>query len=177
MARAALTAGVLVSMSSPALAHPSMKHYVEGHAHEVEIPAFWQGLEVKIEHGLEAEARREWRRLDRKWEARQRRLERQREARHQASLEAGSWGEYGGWSPNWGAIAECESGGDWALVTTGNGYYFGLQFDPDTWVAYGGDPAYLDGPAPPVSEQIAVAERVAAGQGGANAWPVCWWEQ
>ncbi len=37
----------------------------------------------------------------------------------------------------WDKIAACESGGNWA-TNTGNGYYGGLQFDRQTWQAYGG---------------------------------------
>lgn len=39
--------------------------------------------------------------------------------------------------PNWDAIAQCESGGNWS-ANTGNGYYGGLQFSPGTWAANGG---------------------------------------
>ncbi|HEX5367450.1 MAG TPA: transglycosylase family protein [Acidimicrobiales bacterium] len=37
----------------------------------------------------------------------------------------------------WDALAECESGGNWAL-NTGNGYYGGLQFSAETWRSVGG---------------------------------------
>jgi hypothetical protein len=72
---------------------------------------------------------------------------------------------------NWDAVAACESGGDWS-IDTGNGFYGGLQFTNSTWQAYGGG-AY----APQANEasreaQIAIAEKVYAGQ-GAGAWPVC----
>jgi LysM repeat protein len=69
---------------------------------------------------------------------------------------------------NWDAIAQCESGGNWA-TNTGNGYQGGLQFSASTWKAYGGS-----GSAASASreEQIAVAERVMAAQ-GPGAWPVC----
>ena len=40
-------------------------------------------------------------------------------------------------SVDWDAIAQCESGGDWA-TNTGNGQYGGLQFKPSTWAANGG---------------------------------------
>ena len=40
-------------------------------------------------------------------------------------------------SGNWDAVAQCESGGNWA-INTGNGYYGGLQFSQSTWEAYGG---------------------------------------
>ena len=40
-------------------------------------------------------------------------------------------------SVNWDAVAQCESGGNWA-ANTGNGYYGGLQFSLGTWQAYGG---------------------------------------
>ncbi|MCU1684471.1 MAG: transglycosylase-like domain protein [Amycolatopsis sp.] len=69
---------------------------------------------------------------------------------------------------NWDAIAQCESGGNWA-INTGNGYQGGLQFTASTWKAYGGS-----GSASSASreQQIAVAERVMAAQ-GPGAWPVC----
>ncbi len=37
----------------------------------------------------------------------------------------------------WDQLAQCESGGNWA-INTGNGYYGGLQFNLNTWRAYGG---------------------------------------
>ncbi|WP_316668881.1 transglycosylase family protein [uncultured Propionibacterium sp.] len=69
---------------------------------------------------------------------------------------------------NWDAIANCESGGNWA-TNTGNGYYGGLQFSQSTWAAYGGSGSASSASR---SEQIAVAERVLASQ-GIGAWPVC----
>ncbi|HYI62101.1 MAG TPA: transglycosylase family protein [Acidimicrobiales bacterium] len=69
---------------------------------------------------------------------------------------------------SWDALARCESGGNWGAAT-GNGYYGGLQFSPSTWRAYGGSgmPHQSSREA-----QIAVAERVRAGQGW-GAWPSC----
>ncbi|MGZ4519048.1 MAG: transglycosylase family protein [Mycobacteriaceae bacterium] len=69
---------------------------------------------------------------------------------------------------NWDAVAQCESGGNWA-INTGNGFSGGLQFTPSTWSAYGGTGSAQSASK---SEQIAVAERVLAGQ-GKGAWPVC----
>jgi LysM repeat protein len=70
--------------------------------------------------------------------------------------------------PNWDAIAQCESGGNWA-INTGNGFHGGLQFTAQTWAAYGGT-----GSAENASreQQITVARKVLAGQ-GIGAWPVC----
>ncbi|MBP2413217.1 nucleoid-associated protein YgaU [Arthrobacter stackebrandtii] len=68
----------------------------------------------------------------------------------------------------WDAIAQCESGGNWA-INTGNGYSGGLQFSPGTWAAYGGTGAPENASR---EQQIAVAERVQAGQGW-GAWPSC----
>lgn len=69
----------------------------------------------------------------------------------------------------WDAIAQCESGGNWA-TNTGNGYTGGLQFSPGTWAAYG------DGSASAAQAskqaQIAAAEKVLAAQGW-GAWPSC----
>jgi len=75
-------------------------------------------------------------------------------------------------SVNWDAIAQCESLGRWDL-NTGNGFWGGLQFTPNTWFAYGGGPFDGSGPFPySRSAQIAVAQRVLAGQ-GLSAWPYC----
>ena len=72
------------------------------------------------------------------------------------------------YSVNWDAIAQCESGGNWA-ISTGNGYQGGLQFTSSTWHANGGT-----GSANGASreEQIRVAENVLHSQ-GIGAWPVC----
>jgi hypothetical protein len=71
-------------------------------------------------------------------------------------------------TPNWDAIAQCESGGNWH-ANTGNGVYGGLQFKPDTWARYGG----VGNPAAATREQqIAVANRVFA-DNGVEAWPKC----
>jgi hypothetical protein len=72
---------------------------------------------------------------------------------------------------NWSAIADCESGGNWS-ANTGNGFYGGLQFTEETWQAYGGGQYAATADQATPSEQIAVAERVLAGQ-GIGAWPVC----
>lgn len=72
---------------------------------------------------------------------------------------------------NWNAVAACESGGDWS-VNTGNGFYGGLQFTLPTWLTYGGGRYARRPDLASRNAQIAVAERVMAGQGRA-AWPVC----
>ena len=71
-------------------------------------------------------------------------------------------------SVNWDAVAQCESGGNWA-ISTGNGFYGGLQFTLSTWRANGGTGMPQNASR---STQIAVAERVLATQ-GIGAWPVC----
>jgi LysM repeat protein len=72
---------------------------------------------------------------------------------------------------NWSAIAACESGGNWG-TNTGNGFYGGLQFSQGTWDAYGGGQYASTASGASESQQIAVAQRVLAGQ-GIGAWPVC----
>lgn len=69
---------------------------------------------------------------------------------------------------DWDAVARCESGGNWA-ISTGNGFYGGLQFTLSTWRANGGagNPAHANR-----EQQITVAERVLTSQ-GIGAWPVC----
>ena len=74
-------------------------------------------------------------------------------------------------SVNWDAIANCESSGNWA-INTGNGFYGGLQFTQSTWDAYGGQSYAPRADLASRDAQIAVAEKVLAGQ-GIGAWPVC----
>jgi hypothetical protein len=69
----------------------------------------------------------------------------------------------------WDSLAQCESGGNWA-INTGNGYYGGLQFNLGTWQAYGGT-GY---PHQASREtQIAVATRLRDATGGYGSWPSC----
>ncbi|ASN40358.1 resuscitation-promoting factor [Arthrobacter sp. 7749] len=68
----------------------------------------------------------------------------------------------------WDALANCESGGNWS-INTGNGFKGGLQFTNSTWAAYGGSGSADNASK---SQQIAVAEKVLAGQGW-GAWPAC----
>jgi len=72
---------------------------------------------------------------------------------------------------NWNAIAACESGGNWS-ISTGNGFYGGLQFTEQTWLGNGGGQYASSANLATPSEQIAVAQRVVATQ-GIGAWPVC----
>jgi nucleoid-associated protein YgaU len=72
---------------------------------------------------------------------------------------------------NWSAIAACESGGNWA-ASTGNGFYGGLQFTEQTWLADGGGRYASSANLATPAQQIAVAQNVLASQ-GIGAWPVC----
>lgn len=74
-------------------------------------------------------------------------------------------------SVNWDAVAQCESSGNWA-INTGNGFYGGLQFTESTWLAYGGGAYAHYANQASRTQQIAIAEKVLAGQ-GIGAWPVC----
>lgn len=71
----------------------------------------------------------------------------------------------------WDQVAQCESGGNWS-INTGNGYYGGLQFSASTWAAYGGTQYAASADQASKTQQIAVAEKVLAGQ-GKGAWPNC----
>ncbi|WP_416972471.1 transglycosylase family protein [Streptomyces sp. 4F14] len=71
----------------------------------------------------------------------------------------------------WDAVAQCESGGNWA-INTGNGYYGGVQFSASTWAAYGGTAYAPTANLATKSQQIEIAEKVLAGQ-GKGAWPSC----
>jgi resuscitation-promoting factor RpfB len=76
---------------------------------------------------------------------------------------------YASGSTVWDQLAQCESGGNWA-INTGNGYYGGLQFNLSTWQSYGGT-GY---PHQASREtQIMIAERVRAATGGYGSWPAC----
>jgi uncharacterized protein YabE (DUF348 family) len=76
---------------------------------------------------------------------------------------------FAGGSTVWDRLAQCESGGNWA-INTGNGYYGGLQFNIGTWQAYGGSGL----PSQASREtQIAIATKVRDASGGYGAWPAC----
>ena len=68
----------------------------------------------------------------------------------------------------WDALAQCESGGNWA-INTGNGYYGGLQFSLSSWRAVGGS-GYPHQASK--AEQIRRAEILLSRQGW-GAWPAC----
>lgn len=71
-------------------------------------------------------------------------------------------------SVDWQAIAQCESGGNWA-ADTGNGLYGGLQISQAAWDANGG----IGSPATASpQQQIEVADRIMETQ-GPSAWPKC----
>jgi hypothetical protein len=67
----------------------------------------------------------------------------------------------------WDRIAQCESGGNWA-INTGNGYYGGLQFLTSTWLAMGGGEYAPRADLATRDQQIAIA----SGMSLSN-WPHC----
>lgn len=71
----------------------------------------------------------------------------------------------------WDALAQCESGGNWA-INTGNGYYGGLQFSLGTWEGYGGGEFAAYPHEATREQQIIVAERLRAAR-GYQPWPAC----
>jgi hypothetical protein len=72
---------------------------------------------------------------------------------------------------DWEAIAQCESGGNWA-ADTGNGAYGGLQITLPTWEANSGAQwSALPSTAMP-EEQVLVGQQIMATQ-GPRAWPRC----
>jgi hypothetical protein len=76
------------------------------------------------------------------------------------------------YNADWDAIAMCESGGNWSINSTYDG---GLQFHPLTWLGYGGGKYAQYAYQATREEQIAIAEKVLAGQ-GPGAWPNCFVE-
>jgi len=71
----------------------------------------------------------------------------------------------------WEALAECESGGDWS-IDTGNGFYGGLQFTPQTWAGSGGTKYAPQANQATKEQQIDIAKKVQQSQGW-GAWPAC----
>jgi uncharacterized protein YabE (DUF348 family) len=77
---------------------------------------------------------------------------------------------YADGSTVWDRLAQCESGGNWA-INTGNGYYGGLQFSLSTWRSYGGTGYPHEASR---ETQIAVATRLRDANGGSyGSWPAC----
>lgn len=71
-------------------------------------------------------------------------------------------------SSGWDAVAACESGGNWS-ISTGNGYYGGLQMTMDFWNSHGGGQYAARPDLATKAEQIAVANQA----GSRSPWPVC----
>ena len=71
----------------------------------------------------------------------------------------------------WDRLAQCESGGNWA-INTGNGFYGGVQFHPVTWKALGGTQYAPYAHQATKAQQIEIAEKTLAIQGW-GAWPAC----
>jgi len=77
--------------------------------------------------------------------------------------------DFAGGNTVWDRLAQCESGGNWA-INTGNGYYGGLQFNLGTWHANGGSGLPSNASR---ETQIAIATKIRDASGGYGAWPGC----
>jgi uncharacterized protein YabE (DUF348 family) len=86
-----------------------------------------------------------------------------------AVVKVGTASAYATGNTVWDSLAQCESGGNWA-INTGNGYYGGLQFSLGTWQAYGGTGLPSNASR---ETQIAIATKVRDASGGYGAWPGC----
>jgi Transglycosylase-like domain len=86
------------------------------------------------------------------------------EAATELSEDSGFSGVYWPWT----ALAECESNGNWH-ISTGNGFYGGLQFALGSWQAAGGS-GYPHEASP--AEQVRRGEILQDMQGW-GAWPTC----
>ncbi|SFN86031.1 Putative collagen-binding domain of a collagenase [Pseudonocardia ammonioxydans] len=73
---------------------------------------------------------------------------------------------------SWDRLAQCESSGDWA-ISTGNGYYGGLQFDEPTWREFGGGQFAPTADGASKEQQIEIATKVRDTRGGYGSWPAC----
>lgn len=71
----------------------------------------------------------------------------------------------------WDRVAQCETGGSWS-ENSGNGFYGGLQITQEAWEEFGGRAYAPRADLASRSQQIAVAEKVLAGQ-GMDAWSRC----
>ncbi len=71
----------------------------------------------------------------------------------------------------WDLLAQCESGGNWA-INTGNGYYGGLQFSYSTWLGNGGGDFAEYAHLATREQQILIAENLHARR-GFQPWPAC----
>ncbi|MFT3660001.1 MAG: transglycosylase family protein [Gordonia sp. (in: high G+C Gram-positive bacteria)] len=88
-----------------------------------------------------------------------------------AMMSAGAGGASAASDAEWERVAQCESGGNWA-INTGNGYHGGLQFSPSTWAGHGGTQFAPTADKATKQQQIYVAEKVLKSQ-GKGAWPTC----
>ncbi|XAS76248.1 resuscitation-promoting factor [Dermatophilaceae bacterium Sec6.4] len=68
----------------------------------------------------------------------------------------------------WNKIAACESGGNWS-INTGNGYYGGLQFNAQTWLANGGGRFAARADLASRGQQITIANHL-YDQAGGSPW-------
>ena len=68
----------------------------------------------------------------------------------------------------WDRLARCESGGNWS-ANTGNGYYGGLQFHPQTWRSVGGSGLPHEHSR---ATQIEMGKKLQA-RSGWGQWPAC----
>lgn len=68
----------------------------------------------------------------------------------------------------WSGVANCESGGNWA-INTGNGYYGGVQFTLSTWRSVGGS-GY---PHQNSAYEQAYRAEILKNRAGLGQWPNC----
>ncbi len=68
----------------------------------------------------------------------------------------------------WDRLAQCESGGNWS-ISTGNGYYGGLQFTLSTWQSVGGS-GY---PHQNSREEQIKRGQILQARSGWGQWPAC----
>jgi len=131
VARAALTAATVMAMATPAMAHPNLKDYVDGHTHEVRLPMFHPIIEAQIETEMAREARREWHHWDRRYDRRMKRLARQREANAVPAVPVSPstdvveiiYSVFGAYGSQAVAVATCESS---LLTYAVNGEYVNI---------------------------------------------------
>ncbi|AKG74780.1 LysM peptidoglycan-binding domain-containing protein [Salinicoccus halodurans] len=101
--------------------------------------------------------------------AQQQKQEQQAQQQQQTQTENQSTSSSSNSGQNWGALAQCESGGN-AGVVSSNGLYHGLyQFDVQTWKSVGGSGLPSQASA---AEQTKRAE-ILYDQRGSQPWPVC----
>ncbi|WP_017549596.1 LysM peptidoglycan-binding domain-containing protein [Salinicoccus carnicancri] len=142
---------------------PAQQNEAENQAQQEEQAAAEQQAQEEAAQQRAEEQAAEERAAAEKAAQQQKQQEKQQVKTENQSTSANSSGQ------NWGALAQCESGGNSSVVSS-NGLYHGLyQFDVRTWKSVGGSGLPSQASA---AEQTKRAQ-ILFDQRGSQPWPVC----